>query len=93
MKFTPEGRVIQIQVRRQDDLAVVTVRDPGLGVREDEHDRILLPFVRGTAAQGTIPGWGLGLYIADQAVKAHGGALALRGAPRAGTTATIRLPL
>lgn len=93
MKFTPDGGTIQLQVQRQDDTAIVTVRDPGLGIRADERERIVLPFVRGAAAQAGIPGWGLGLYLADQAVQAHAGAIELRGAPSAGSTVTIRLPL
>ncbi len=51
MKFTPDGGTIQIQVRRQDGPAVVTVQDPGLGILEDERERVLLPFVRGAAAK------------------------------------------
>lgn len=93
MKFTPDGGTIQMQVQRQGETAVVTVTDPGRGIQVDERERIFLPFVRGRAVDGTIPGWGLGLFIADGAVRAHGGAIDLASTPGAGTTVTIRLPL
>lgn len=93
MKFTPDGGTIQVEIQRQADAAVVTVRDPGLGIREDEREQIFHPFVRGSTVQGITSGWGLGLYIADQAVRAHGGAIDFTSAPSVGTTVTIRLPL
>ena len=93
MKFTPDGGTIDVQIRRRADAAVITVRDPGLGIRDDEREQIFLPFVRGSAAGGTTPGWGLGLYIAEQAVRAHGGRIELSSPPAGGTTAMIHLPL
>jgi signal transduction histidine kinase len=93
MKFTPNGGTVQVEVRREGDDALVTVRDPGIGVQEDERVSIFLPFVRGAAAQATAPGWGLGLYIAERAVQAHGGMIELDSRPTVGTAVTIRLPL
>jgi signal transduction histidine kinase len=51
------------------------------------------PFQRGPAEQHRgIKGIGLGLYIAQQIVRAHGGEITVRSSPVAGTTFSVSLP-
>ena len=55
-----------------------TLRDDGPGVSEDERDRIFEPFFRGAGERAKdLPGAGLGLAIAREIARVHGGDLAL----------------
>jgi signal transduction histidine kinase len=67
----------------------VEVRDQGVGIPEENLERILDPFF--TTKQDT-GGTGLGLSISYNIVKNHGGELAIRSRPGEGTTAVVRLP-
>lgn len=54
---------------------------------------IFEPFRRGPAAGGTMsPGLGLGLYIVEQIVRAHGGEVRVRSSEKEGTTFSVSLP-
>jgi heavy metal sensor kinase len=92
VKYTPAGGEVELALARDDGCAVLTVRDTGVGMDADAVERIFDPFVRlGPAARGG--GTGLGLAIVREIVRAHGGTLAVRSAPGAGSTFTVRLPL
>jgi signal transduction histidine kinase len=68
----PEGRVT-VAVQRIEGTAVVHVDDDGPGVLADEREAIFAPLFRGDAGKRSESGSGLGLFIARQAVEAHGG--------------------
>lgn len=57
----------------------------------EDQARIFGQFERAVVA-GAIPGLGLGLFIADQIVRAHGGAVHLESKPGVGSTFTVELP-
>jgi signal transduction histidine kinase len=66
----------------------VTVRDSGSGIPEDKQALIFEPFYT-TKEDGS----GLGLWIVQQIVLAHGGTVAAANAPEGGAVFTVRLPL
>jgi len=86
------GKPVKVTVTPVADGARVEVRDSGAGVAPSERERIFREFERGAASHG-IPGAGLGLYLAEQAVKAHGGAITLDSEPGRGAAFTVHLPL
>ena len=71
-------------------IVVVEVRDDGPGIPEDEQEAALGRFRR--IGEHTVPGAGLGLYVARRLVEGMGGELELRSAPGRGCTVAIRLP-
>ncbi|PTY06152.1 hypothetical protein DB347_11920 [Opitutaceae bacterium EW11] len=73
---------------RPQEVAVLTVRDDGPGIRPELHSRLFDPFFT-TKASGT----GLGLSLVARIVDNHGGEIRFRSAPGAGTRFDIRLPL
>lgn len=92
VEFTPAGGDVRIDVAREGNQVVASVSDTGPGI-----PAALLPHVferrvhgRGSDAKR---GSGLGLAIVKRIVDAHGGTVAVRSAPSAGTTATVVLPL
>jgi signal transduction histidine kinase len=94
VKFTPAGGLIKIQARRAADGGVeLAVVDSGIGIAEDELADVLKPFVQSRDAERRrVQGTGLGLPLADQLVKLHGGTLTLGSTPGMGTTVTVHLP-
>jgi signal transduction histidine kinase len=82
-----------VEVRGSDagaGMVVVEVRDYGPGIPEDEQEAALGRFRR--IGEHSVPGTGLGLYLARRLVEGMGGELGLRSARGAGCVVTVRLP-
>ena len=89
----PELPPIEFSVEcRAGDSIEFTVTDKGLGISETELDEVIQPFVRGHNVYH-IPGNGLGLAIAKQAIEAMDGQLHIASQPGAGTTVTVTVPV
>jgi signal transduction histidine kinase len=74
--------------------ATLTVRDFGPGVPEDKIPSLGMPFYRVDPSRSNeTGGTGVGLAIADRAVRLHGGSLALRNHPEGGLEVTLLLPI
>ena len=98
VKFTPAGGSATVTAAIEDDFAVITVADTGIGMREEDIAIALEPFRQvtngvGDALTRRFGGTGLGLPLAKTLVELHGGTLAIESAPRRGTNVRIRLPL
>jgi signal transduction histidine kinase len=82
-----KARQVSLTVAREADELVFTIADDGEGMSAEQVGRATEPFWS-TRAQGT----GLGLAIVRQILEAHGGRVALRSAPGAGTTVALAFP-
>jgi signal transduction histidine kinase len=72
----------------------IAIRDSGVGIALPEQERIFEKFVRGSAArESSIRGTGIGLAMARQIVRAHGGDITVESAPAQGSTFRVLLPL
>jgi len=92
LKFTPPGGTVTIRTGQDGPHAVLEVADTGVGIPADELPRIFDRFWRGQAAAQT-SGSGIGLAIAAELARAHGGALTAASQPGEGTRLTLTLPL
>ena len=72
--------------------AVLTITDQGLGIPENEREKIFERFGRGSNVAG-VPGSGLGLWSVRRIVEQHGGTLAVTSRIGKGSTFTLRLPI
>ncbi len=92
--FTPAGGRIRIEGRRTGDGGIaIRVTDTGIGIPEDEIKEVLKPFVQSREAERrSTQGTGLGLPLADQFMKLHGGSMTLSSERESGTTVTLYLP-
>lgn len=82
IKYTPPGGQVDLQVRREDGRAVLTVEDSGPGIAPEHRERVMQRFVRETS-EGA-PGSGLGLAIVQAIAHAHGATVVLGTSPRLG---------
>jgi two-component system, OmpR family, sensor histidine kinase BaeS len=91
LKFTPAGGRVTVRTAQDGPSAVLTVTDTGVGIPADELPHVFERFWRGRAAAGT-SGSGIGLAIAAELARAHGGRLAAASQPGQGTTLTLTVP-
>ena len=92
VKFTPSSGAVAItcQIVESGDV-VIRVIDTGIGISEDDLDRIMIPFVQ-VGAKSIVEGTGLGLSITKSLVELHGGTLAIASEQGRGTTVSITIP-
>jgi two-component system sensor histidine kinase HydH len=83
-----DGRVeIRVSLDEKEETLLLQIQDTGPGIPEDKRSAIFEPFFT-TKAEGS----GLGLWIAQQIITAHGGSLEAANAPEGGAVFTARLP-
>ncbi len=94
VKFTPEGGIIQVKGRRDQDDLVLTVSDTGVGIAPEDQEAVFEKFRQTsqvlTREQG---GSGLGLSISKELAKLLGGDITLTSTLGQGTTFTVRIPI
>jgi signal transduction histidine kinase len=91
LKFTPAGGLVTIEAGPAGAHAVLTVTDTGTGIPADELPRIFDRFWRGRQAAQT-SGSGIGLAVAAELTRAHGGQLSATSQPGHGTQLSLTLP-
>ena len=87
LKFTPSGGSIGLQAEERGDVVVFEVKDTGPGI-----DPRNVPHVFERYWKGKEGGTGLGLFIAQGIVRAHGGSLDVRSTPGLGATFVFTIP-
>jgi signal transduction histidine kinase len=92
IKYSPAGGTIEVATERAANEAVVSVKDPGVGIAPENHELIFLPFRR-VASTGDPPGLGVGLAVARRIVQAHGGHIELESALAQGATFRLYFPM
>ncbi|HEY0096492.1 MAG TPA: ATP-binding protein, partial [Archangium sp.] len=90
MKYAP-GKPVELEVRQEASEALVSVKDQGPGIPQETLERIFHRFERASGRHRR-ESLGLGLYIARQIARAHGGELAVESHLGQGTRFTVRLP-
>jgi two-component system sensor histidine kinase BaeS len=94
IRYTDQGGHVLLKVRADNDEAVLTVQDTGVGIDPGDLPRVFDRFWRADPArQRATGGTGLGLTIAHRIVTDHGGGIDVTSRPHIGTTFTVRLPL
>jgi len=83
---------IQVRVYREGDEARVEVQDRGIGISAENQKRIFQQFER-VSAKTVVAGLGLGLYISEQIVAAHGGSIVVESEINEGALFRVCLPI
>jgi PAS domain S-box-containing protein len=92
LKYSPDGGAVTVDLAREGDVAVLRVRDAGIGIPAADLPHIFDAHRRGGNV-GAIAGSGVGLSSVRRIVERYGGTIAAESAPGRGTTMTVRLPL
>ena len=89
-KHGGSGKRIDTAIRREGDAAVITIRDYGPGIPEEELPHVNYKFYKGSSkARGS----GIGLAVCEEIVTRHNGRLDIGNAEGGGCIVTIRLPI
>jgi two-component system, OmpR family, sensor histidine kinase SenX3 len=93
VRYSPEGTTVGVGLKSVRGLAQISVTDQGVGIPEEEQDRIFERFYRIDAARSRqTGGTGLGLSIVKHVISNHGGEVTVWSQPGRGSTFTVRLP-
>ena len=92
VKYSPDGGEVRVTVRNGGSEAVVEVSDEGVGIADEDTERIFEKFFRTDDASTSVGGTGLGLAVAREIVQTHGGTIGVESEPGHGAVFTVRLP-
>lgn len=93
IKYTPAGGEVVVSVETGPTGLVVMVQDNGIGIAPDEAERVFEKFYRSKDGRvSKIPGTGLGLALARDVVRMHGGEITLQSQLNRGSTFLVTLP-
>lgn len=93
IKFSSEGGKVNITAELKEDMIEISVKDDGIGINEDDYERVFQPFVQiDESISKKYEGVGLGLALVKKFVELHGGKVWVKASPGKGSTFTFRIP-
>ncbi len=93
LKFTPRGGAVTVTVQGHGDTLELIVADTGVGIADDDLQRLGRPFEQAGDAEQRAAGSGLGLSLVRAFARLHGGEMSVESSVGEGTTVTVRLPV
>ncbi len=94
IKYNRRGGCVSVTVKREEDMAVLSVADTGIGIPVEHQERIFERFYRVDKSRSKeIGGTGLGLSIVKHAARLHGGVIELESIVGSGTTVRVKFPI
>ena len=94
VKYTPEGGSVTVKVEESAGTLVVEVIDTGFGIKDEEHELVFEKFYRSKDRRiASTAGSGIGLSLARQVIRLHGGDINVRSSIDKGSTFTLKLPV
>jgi signal transduction histidine kinase len=91
VKYTPEGGRVNVEVYQKEKEVIITVRDTGIGISEEDLPKIWDRLYRGDESRSQ-RGLGLGLSLVKSIVEIHGGHVEVSSEPGSGSTFAVYLP-
>jgi signal transduction histidine kinase len=93
IKYSPQGGVIRLCVKLQNDTVLIRISDQGIGIPESSLPHLFSQFYRATNVDPKrISGLGIGLYVVKEIVMRHGGEVVVESVEGQGATFTVTLP-
>ena len=94
VQYTPEGGTVTLTVERGPSEVTISVRDTGIGISKEDLPRVFQRFFQTEAAQRMRrAGFGLGLKIAQEIIKAHGGSIGVESEVGKGSRFFFTVPI
>ncbi|MGN6801744.1 MAG: PAS domain-containing sensor histidine kinase [Ginsengibacter sp.] len=92
IKYSPDADKIEVQLYKNGDKIITSVKDFGIGIAPEVQNHIFEQFYRVSAAHSTIPGLGIGLYISSEIAKRIGGNIWVESKVKEGSTFYFSIP-
>ncbi|MFD2594817.1 CheR family methyltransferase [Sphingobacterium griseoflavum] len=94
IKYSPKANEVLIHTKVSDKKVFVTVEDHGIGISQTNQQHVFDQFFRASGSvDNTFAGLGLGLFIASEIIKRHGGEIAVSSEEGVGSRFTVSLPV
>lgn len=93
LKYSPEGGVVEVNLWTENNQVRFSVRDFGIGISQEDQDKLFSQFYRASNARSEFSGLGLGLFISKEIVTRHGGRIWVESTQGEGSTFHVVLPL
>jgi len=93
IKYSPQSKKVFVGMQVAGDSIRISVRDEGIGMTEEQQKGLFKRFYRVEDNLTKIPGLGLGLYLSEQIISAHGGELACKSEEGKGSELYFLLPV
>lgn len=94
IKYSSEGTAVKIKGVEEGHMVRVTVADQGIGIKASDIPHLFSRFYRADTSRSkrNVPGFGLGLSLAERIVETHKGKISVTSTPNQGSTFTVMLP-
>ena len=95
IKYNAKGKNVEISLNTEKNIAIIKVKDYGIGISEKDLPYIFEPFYRADESRSKLKhnGFGLGLAISKEIVEKHKGTIDVTSKVGGGTTVVIKLPV
>lgn len=94
IKYSPNGKNIEITCDSDDQQIRVSIKDEGMGIKESDRHRLFERFYRiSTSHRENISGFGIGLYLSKEIIQRHSGKIWVESESGKGSTFTFSLPV
>lgn len=94
IKYSPQAERVELLLSDDGNQVRLEVRDFGMGIRPEDQPYVFERFYRECGAlHETYPGLGLGLYLAAEIIRQHGGTISVRSEKGRGSSFTVFLPI
>ena len=91
-KYGKENGYVQLRLTREGGDAVISVKDNGIGISEEDQGKIWQRFWQADSSRGNEGGSGLGLAMVKEIAELHGGSVSVESTLGKGSTFTFRIP-
>ena len=92
VKYSPQGSIIEVSLRAEDNQIILSIADEGAGIPRAEQARVFEKFYRASNVPNEVSGSGLGLAIVKSIVEAHQGRIWVESTKGRGSTFFVVLP-
>lgn len=86
IKYSPGTNEVEVEIRVVDNAVKVSVKDKGIGIRAEDHQKIFERFYRVKSNSIPFSGFGIGLYISAEIVRRHAGQIGVESEAGKGST-------
>ncbi|MDQ0964873.1 signal transduction histidine kinase/ligand-binding sensor domain-containing protein/DNA-binding response OmpR family regulator [Flavobacterium sp. W4I14] len=90
-KYTPSGGKIAVTLEIKEAQAIITIQDTGIGIHNDEKDRVFEMYYQSTSHYNS--GTGIGLSLSKKLIEMHGGEIELETVLDSGSKFTVTFPV
>ena len=93
LKFTPRGGSVTVTLQGQGEILELVVADTGVGIAQNDLERLGQPYEQAGDAEQRAAGSGLGLSLVRALARLHGGEMLVESVMGEGTAVTVRMPV